>query len=408
MLPKSASVVVIGGGVIGTSAAFHLAEAGRRNVVLLDRGPIASGTTPFAAGQTGYLNDDRFALQFGAYCVDFLSHFQERTGRAIDFRVCGSMRIALTEQFRADLEKRRQAAHEFGHTEVEFLTHSRARQMAPILNAPDDAAILFIPRDGYTDPKSVAVAYAAAAQDRGVALHTRVAATGLKIDGGRVKAVLTEQGPVETEWVVLAAGAWVRQFSRQIGVNLRAVPVRHQAFVTAPLRDVLPSQPIIRFIEPQIYSRHEAGGMLIGGYGYRPMSFDMDDLPKDFEIPSLQADQIYYDQLTAAATKFFPALKSSIIIQERRGLPTISPDNQLLVSESEQVKGLVVASACGVGGVERSPGIGRLVAEIVSGTETWLPAESLRIDRFGDEFSADTTLRSRCEEVYARHYHSEY
>src|SRR5438128_12611586 len=107
VLPRTADVVVIGGGVLGTSAAFHLAEAGLTRVVLLDRGPIAGGTTPFAAGQTGYLNRDLLALRFGAYCVEFFERFQERTGYALDFRQHGSLRIALTDAYRADLEARR-------------------------------------------------------------------------------------------------------------------------------------------------------------------------------------------------------------------------------------------------------------------------------------------------------------
>lgn len=408
MLPKSASVVVIGGGVFGTSAAFHLAEAGMQDVVLLDRGPIAAGTTPFAAGQTGYLNNDRFALQFGTYCIDFFEHFQERTGRAIDFRQCGSLRIALTDHYRLDLEKRRQAAHEIGHAGVDFLTHSQARNMAPALHLPDDAAVLFIPKDGYTDPKSVAVAFAGAAQDRGVSIYTRTEVTGLKIDSGRVAGVITDEGVIATEWVVLAAGAWTRQFGRQLGLNLRAVPVRHQAFVTAPLAEVRPTQPIIRVTEPQIYVRHEAGGLLVGGYGYRPLSFDMDEFPPDFEIPALPADPMYYQQLTAAAAKFFPALQNAIVIQERRGLPTISPDGKLLASESAEIKGLIVTAACGVGGIERSPGVGRLVAELVQRRPTWIPPEALRIDRFGDDFSNDAVLRGRCEQLYGHHYHDVY
>src|SRR3954447_11402517 len=135
-LPTTADVVVIGGGVLGTSAAFHLAEAGLRNVVLLDRGPIAGGTTPFAAGQTGYLNRDRFALQFGAYCIEFFEQFRERTGYAIDFRQHGSLRIALTETYRADLEARRAAALSIGH-EIEFLTPTQARDKVPLLELPE-------------------------------------------------------------------------------------------------------------------------------------------------------------------------------------------------------------------------------------------------------------------------------
>lgn len=408
MIPRTANVVVIGGGVLGTSAAFHLTDTGHTNVVLIDKGPIASGTTPFAAGQTGYLNKDRTALEFGSYCVDFFEHFEERTGYAIDFHQHGSLRIALTEKYKADLEIRVAAAREIGHKDVEFISTDRAREMVPTLEPPNDCRILLIPKDGYVEPKSVAVAYAAAARDRGAAIHTRVAATGIETSNGRITAVETSNGKIETEWAVLAAGAWTRQFGQQLGLSLNTVPVRHQAFVTAPISGVSATQPIVRVTEPQIYIRHEAAGLLVGGYGYRPLSFDMNDFPDNFEIPALEADQVYYEQLTDAAVKFFPSLREAVVIQERRGLPTISPDGRLLASASDQVKGLVIASACGVGGIDRSPGLGRVIAEIVSGEQNWLPPKLLSVERFGDEFVSDRTLRSRCEELYAHHYHDVY
>jgi len=407
MLPKSAKVVVIGGGVLGTSAAFHLAEAGQDDILLIDRGPIASATTPQAAGQTGYLNVDRFALQFGTYCIEFFENFEQRTGHAVDFRQTGSLRVALTEPFQKDLEGRHAAARDLGH-DVEFLSGSQARKLVPTFDPPEDSRILLIPRDGYVEPKSVAVAYAAAAKDRGVAIETRVEASGLQIENGGVSGVRTREGIIEAEWVVLAAGAWTRQFGQQLGLNLRAVPVRHQAFVTGLVNNVLPRQPIVRITEPQIYVRHEAGGLLVGGYGYRPMSFDMDEFDAGFEIASLPADPIYYQQLRTAATEFFPSLTDAVVVQERRGLPTISPDGRLIVSEPAGIGGLIVASACGVGGIDRSPGVGRMVADIVSDRPPWIDPSVLSADRFGDDYATDQSLRARCEEIYAHHYHEVY
>ena len=407
MSPKSANVVVIGGGVLGTSAAFHLAEAGQDDVLLIDRGPIASATTPQAAGQTGYLNVDRFARKFGMYCIEFFENFEQRTGHAIDFRQCGSLRVALTKPFQADLEARHKAAQQLGHA-VEFLSRSQAQELVPTFDPPEDCRILLIPRDGYVEPKSVAVAFAAAAKDRGVAIETRVEATGLQINGGCVTGVATSQGTIQARSVVLAAGAWTRQFGQRIGLNLRTVPVRHQAFVTGPLAGVLPRQPIVRITEPQIYVRQEAAGLLVGGYGYRPLSFDMDEFDATFEIRSLAADPVYYQQLHAAATTFFPSLGDAVVIQERRGLPTISPDGRLIISEPGGLRGLVVLSACGVGGIDRSPGAGRLAAEIVSGGPPWIDPAVLSADRFGDQYATDGSLRARCEEIYAHHYHEVY
>ena len=406
-LPRTSDVVIIGGGVLGTSAAFHLAESGQRNVTLIDKGPIASGTTPFAAGQTGYLNCDRFALKFGTYCIEFFENFEERTGHAIDFHQPGSLRVALTERFKQDLAGRHDAARELGHP-VEFLTNDQARELVPTFHPPDDCRILMIPRDGWVEPKSVAVAYAAAAVDRGVAIHTGVAALELIVDGGQVRGVRTDQGVIATSKVVLAAGAWTRQFGQKHGLNLCTVPVQHQAFVTGPVRNVLAGQPIVRITEPQIYVRPEQGGLLCGGYGYRPLSVDMNQFPVDFEIATLKADAVYYRQLCQAASKFFPSLREATVVQERRGLPTISPDGRLLVSECDDLSGLIVASACGVGGIDRSPGVGRVVAEIVAGDLSWIPPDVLRVDRFEEDMTADPALRAQCEDTYAHHYHEIY
>ena len=404
MVPKSAKIVIIGGGVLGTSAAFHLTEAGEQDVVLLDRGPIASGTTPQAAGQTSYLNVDRFAFEFGRYCIEFFEQFEQRTGRAIDFRQTGSFRVALTERFQDDLAARLKTADALAD-DVEFISGERANELVPTFVPSHDCQILSVPRDGYVEPRSVAVAWAAAAQDRGCSFHTRSDATGLVIENGRVTGVKTAQRIIETQWVVLAAGAWTRQFAQQLGLNLRTVPVRHQAFVTASLADVHPSQPVVRITEPQLYVRHEAGGLLVGGYGYRPMSFDMNDFERDFEIAALPADPVYYQQLRDQARRFFPSLTNATIVQERRGLPTVSPDGRLVLSEPGGLQGLVVVSACGVGGIDRSPGAGRIVADIICDRQPWIDPAVLSVDRFGDNFASDASLRAQCEEVYAHHYH---
>jgi glycine/D-amino acid oxidase-like deaminating enzyme len=167
-------------------------------------------------------------------------------------------------------------------------------------------------------------------------------------------------------------------------------------------------QPIVRVTEPQVYARPEAGGLLVGGYGYRPLSFDMQELPERFEIPSLEADPVYYAQLRAAARQFFPALDGAVVIQERRGLPTISPDGRCLVGETPEVRGLIVASSDMVGGIQHSPGVGRLVKEIVDGGSEWIPASAFTVERFGEEYALDAELRARCEEVYGHHYHEVY
>src|SRR5215510_8032795 len=402
MVPSEAQIVIIGGGVLGTSAAFQLAAAGHQSIVLLDRGPIAGGTTPFAAGQTAYLPAHKHLLPFTTYCIEFFERFAERTGYAIDFRQHGSLRVVLTEPHLAGLEARVEAAQSL-HDPVEWLTPQQAKSLVPALEVPAAKGILFMPRDGYVEPRSVAAAYAAAARDRGVTICTRTPVTGVELRDGAVRSVQTAAGAIRTQWVVVAAGAWTRQFCQHLGLNIRAVPVRHQAFVTAPLSVVSTTQPVVRVVEPQVYVRPEAGGLLVGGYGYRPLSFDMHTFPERFEMPDLEADQIYYQQLADAAAHYFPALRTAGVIQERRGLPTITPDGQYLVSTVEHMQGLIVLSGCQVGGIWASPGLGQIVADIVSGQES-LPAAAFRINRFADAYVHETPLRAQCEQVYACHY----
>ena len=212
-----------------------------------------------------------------------------------------------------------------GH-EASLISVDQALRMAPSLKLGYVSGILHAPRDGFVEPRSVAVAYAAGARDRGAIILTGTDVTGMDIAAGRVQRVHTSRGKITAEYVVLTTGAWTRRFGQQIGLNIMAVPVRHQAFVTVPIRDLAQNQPIVRITEPQIYVRPESGGLLVGEYGYRPLSFDMHEFPDDFLISSLPSDEMYYDQLTVAASQFFPSLRDAPIVQQRRGLPTIAPD----------------------------------------------------------------------------------
>ena len=146
-------------------------------------------------------------------------------------------------------------------------------------NGPDPGGgggakgIFFIPRDGFVEPKGVAVAFASGARDLGVNIQTRTRATGVEMANGEVKAVHTDRGTIRAQWVVVAAGAWTRQFAQLLGIRIKAVPVRHQSFVTSPIAGVNAGQPIVRIVEPQLYARPENGGLLIGGYGLRQVEF---------------------------------------------------------------------------------------------------------------------------------------
>jgi len=183
MVPSEAHIVIIGGGVLGTSAAFHLAASGQQSIVLLDRGPIAGGTTPNAAGQTMYLPANQDLLPFTSYCIAFFENFRERTGYPIDFHQNGSLRVALSEEHMGGLHARVETAQTLGDP-VEWLTPQQAKSLVPALEVPSAKGILFAPRDGFVEPRSVAAGYAAAAADRGVTFCTRTPAIGIDVVDG--------------------------------------------------------------------------------------------------------------------------------------------------------------------------------------------------------------------------------
>lgn len=407
MSKQVAKIVIVGGGVIGCSVAFHLAAAGHEDIVLLDRGPLANGTTPYAAGQTAHLTSHKSALPFALYCTAFFEQFADKTGYAIDFRQSGSLRIAMTEQYLPRLDGYVAAAAEVGDPRVRLISVAEAQALAPLLTFPEKpAGILYNGGDGYiSNPKTVALGYAAGARDRGVRIQTHTQVTGIDIIDERIRRVKTTDGTIDAEWVVVAAGAWTRQLTQQIGLNIASVPVRHQAYVTAPMASINTNQPIVRVIEPQIYIRPQAGGLLVGGYGYRPTSFDMNQLPSDFEIGYLPPDQIYYKLLAEAASRYFPILRGAIRVQERRGLPTMTPDAGPIISNIEEVPGLVIASGCQVAGVAYSPAIGKITAELISGQSSPLATGAeFAVNRFDERFAHDAQLRARCEQVYATMY----
>ena len=202
---------------------------------------------------------------------------------------------------------------------------------------------------------------------------------------------------------MLAAGAWTRQLAQQFGLEIPVVPVRHQAYVTAPLVDVVPRQPIVRLIEPQIYVRPELGGLLVGGYGYRPTSFDMNDLPDHFEISALEPDFICYNRLQHTAATYFPALQQAVVVQERRGLPTITIDARHLISTVAEIEGLIIATGCQVGGIQSSPAIGRMVADLISNQDSFGLLSTFAANRF-EAVCSDMQLRDQCETVYSNLY----
>jgi 4-methylaminobutanoate oxidase (formaldehyde-forming) len=204
--------------------------------------------------------------------------------------------------------------------------------------------------------------------------------------------------------VVDAAGAWARFLGEEIGLKIPALPVRHQYFITAPLPGVGVTQPVMRFPDLNGYMRQEAGGLLVGGFEATPRSFDLRQQPSAFEIKDTPPDMMVLRHFQAAMQRYVPILGEAIVVAERRGLPTLTPDGDFLLGDIPDVPGLYIATGCCVTGISAAPVLGKLLAELIVDGRPSLDVSSMHIRRFGKTYDDPETLRQACEAVYAHYY----
>lgn len=400
---SEAAVVIIGGGIFGCSIAFHLAKKGQRDVVLLEKNAVASGTTPMAAGLVPQIRASELLTRAITYSIELFENFTVETGCPGVFQQVGSLKIATDKARIVEMEAHIALGRKLG-IDIDFITPAKAQELAPLLRLDGVKAMTFAPRDGFVNPHLAAVGLATAAHRMGVTFHTHTRVTGLTLSADRTHRVYTERGEIRAPLVIDAAGAWTRLVGQDVGLQLPVVPVRHQYYITAPLPGVPASLPVMRFPDLNGYMRQEAGGLLVGGFEAQPCSFDMQQQPAAFEIKDVPADLDVFRHFTAAFQPYVPVLAEAIMVAERRGLPTMTPDGDFLLSDIPGLPGFYVASGCCVTGISAAPVLGKLLAErIIDGVPS-LDITSMHLRRFSAEYDDQDTLHRACEETYGYYY----
>ncbi|MFQ5519917.1 MAG: NAD(P)/FAD-dependent oxidoreductase [Candidatus Methylomirabilia bacterium] len=396
-------VAVVGGGIWGCSIAYQLTLAGIRDVVVFEKDQLASGNTPMAAGLVGQLRSTAFMGRTIGWVVRELERFEATTGHDPGFRQVGSLKVALTEGRARELEQQVELARAWGLA-VEFLTPSQAEARAPLLEAGGVRSVVWVPSDGYVEPYGLAMAFSYAARDRGARFRTQTPVTAIHVTNGRASGITAGGTLVRAEHVVVAAGPWGELIAAWLGLELPAVPIRHQHWITAPTPLTARSFPVIRVPDAGSYIRPEVGGALVGGFEANPVSYRMADLP-----PTLQMDQIPEDRevLIALGTHLFavcPALALAPVMKGTRGLPTFTPDGQYAIGEAPGVRNLWVATGCNAIGIAGSLVIGRWFAELISQGRTGDDLSSMTLTRFGSRYGDRRVLVKDCESIYANFY----
>ena len=400
-LSRRARVAIVGGGILGCAAAWHLARAGVRDVLVLERDELNAATTSQAAGLIGQLRTSAVKSAIvGQTLADIAT--LEAEGLASGFRRTGSLRLALTPARDAEIREQVRAARGFG-VDAALIGADDVRRLAPGIEPSKDHVAAWMPNDGYAEPYTLASAYATAARRLGVTLVTGCEVLGIRIAGGRARGVTVGEGDVDAEVVVIAAGAWTGAIAAHAGAAVPAFAVRHQAWVTAPMAWVTSTFPVVRVPDRLAYVRPEVGGLMLGFFETTPLGVDVGACA-DFTVTATpRAGEV----LTAHAPglmEVVPGLGEAPVIGGTAGVPTYTPDGHFVVGPLPGIAGLFVATGCCAHGIAGSGGVGRALTEAVTGMAPTLDPARMAPGRFGDRTWDPAWLRVACLETYAHYY----
>ncbi|HLK00777.1 MAG TPA: FAD-dependent oxidoreductase, partial [Streptosporangiaceae bacterium] len=401
---ERARIVIIGGGVIGASVAYHLAHAGETDVLLLEQGRLSCGTTWHAAGLVGQLRATESGTRLVQYSTSLYQKLEVETGQATGYRQCGGLTVARTGDRMTQLRRTAATAAAFD-LDCELLTPAQAEARYPLLRADDLAGALWLPGDGRANPSDVVAALASGARARGVTIRERTRVTGILLMNGRIRGVQTDTGSIEAEVVVNCAGQWAKQVGALAGVTVPLHSAEHFYVVTDQISGVHRDLPVLRDPDGYTYVKEEVGGLLVGGFepSAKPWVAP-EEIPYPFEFALLDEDWEHFAILMDSAIARIPALASAGIRKFYNGPESFTPDNQFIIGEAPQVRGFYVCAGFNSVGIALAGGAGRALAEwIVAGAPTMdLVAQDIR--RFAGFNGNSQWLRDRVGEVLGLHY----
>ena len=365
-LPSQAQAVIIGGGVIGCSVAYHLAKLGWRDVVLLERKQLTSGTTWHAAGLIGQLRATANMTKLAHYGAELYANLEAETGVATGFRRVGSISLALTRERLEELKRGASMARAFG-VDVEEISVAEAARRHPLTEMTGVVGAIYLPRDGQADPGNVALSMARGAAKAGITICENVQVTGILVDKGRVRGVATKAGRVATDVVINCAGMWGREVGRMAGVHLPLHACEHFYIVSEPSQEIPSGLPVLRVTDECAYYKEDAGKILLGAFEPKAKPWGMDGIPETFCFDQLPADLEHFTPILETATRRMPLLGRLGIRTFFNGPESFTHDNRYLLGETPEVAGFFVACGLNSVGIQSAAGAGKALAEWIVG-----------------------------------------
>jgi glycine cleavage system aminomethyltransferase T/glycine/D-amino acid oxidase-like deaminating enzyme len=407
---QHARAVIIGGGVGGTSIAYHLTELGWSDIVLVDRAELTSGSTFHSAGLVGQLRSSVTLTKMMMYGAELYRRLAAETGTDPSWHEVGSLRLASTPERFEELRRQAGWARTFG-LPLELITTAEAHDLFPLMSTDGVLGAVYLPTDGWLDPSGLAQALAAGARSRGAAIRPRTRVRSIGVDGGRVTGVTVEhRGEVEeirADVVVNAGGMFAAEIGALAGVTVPIIPMAHQYLFTEPIEGVHAGLPQLRDPDNLVYFREEVGGLCMGGYEHDPAPWGLDGIPADFNGKLLAPDMARFEPIMGGAIRRVPAMADAGVSRVINGPEAFTPDNEFILGESE-VRGFFVAAGFSAHGIAGAGGIGRQMASWIVDGQPELDLWKMDIRRFGPAYRSQAHTLVRSIENYATYYDIHY
>ena len=406
-LPSHARVVIIGGGIIGCSIAYHLTKLGWTDVLVLERGELTCGTTWHAAGLVMQLRSNFTMTQLSRYGAELYEKLEAETGQATGFKRNGSLAIARTEGRFTEVKRMASLGHWFG-VDVDVVSPAAARDIYPLLDPSRIVGGIFIPGDAQTNPADTTMALAKGATQGGARIFNRTSVTGFKLKNGAVAGVLTDKGDIGCEIAVNCGGIWARQIGRLAGVNVPLYAAEHMYVVTTAMAEVKPDLPVLRDADGYVYVKEDAGKLLVGCFEPVAKPLPLEQLPAGFAFGELPADWEHFELPMTRALEMIPLLERAEIRHFLNGPESFTPDNKFIMGEAPEVRNYFVAAGFNSQGILAGAGAGKAMAEwIVAGKPT-MDLSEIDIARFHPFQVNERYLQERTSEslglLYAMHW----
>lgn len=402
-LPKEARVVIIGGGIIGTSVAYHLTKLGWSDVVLLERKQLTCGTTWHAAGLVGQLRATRNLTQLAKYTSDLYATLSKETGMETGFKQCGSVSLATTKERMEELKRQASMARCFG-VEVEEVGPEELSSMWPLMDLSDVIGAVYLPKDGQTNPTDTTQALAKGARLGGAQLFENVNVKKVLTNNGRVTGVETDQGEIKAEYVVNCAGMWARELGNACGANLPLHAAEHYYLVTESIEGLQSDLPVVRDQDRYAYFKEDAGKLLLGFFEPNAAPWGMEGIPEHFCFDDLPPDWDRMLPYIENAMRRVPIMADTGIQLLFNGPESFTPDDRYLLGETPEINHLFVAAGFNSVGIQSAGGAGKVLAEWVVNGHAPMDLWDIDINRLHPFQNNSKYLHDRTTEVLGALY----